>query len=169
MHKYNKLFFSVLIFLIACKGSKSPGDIINQERMTGLLTEIHIADGSMYNTMQMPDTLYKYGTAKYLVIFKKYHTDSVEFRKSFKYYSAHPDLLASIYEQITTNLKQKSDSINKINQLQMQKDYKRRNDSLNNLPKTAPKHPVSPPQPALQNPKQNFNQRKPKRHVVPVP
>ena len=169
MHKYNKLFFSVLIFLIACKGSKSPGDIINQERMTGLLTEIHIADGSMYNTMQLPDTLYKYGTSKYLVIFKKYQTDSVEFRRSFKYYSAHPDILATIYEQITTNLKQKSDSINKINQLQMQKDFKRRNDSLNNLPKTAPNHPVSPPQPALQNPKQNFNQHKPKRHVVPVP
>jgi hypothetical protein len=169
MHKYNKLFFSVLIFLIACKGSKSPGDIIDQVQMTSLLTEIHIADGTMYNTMQLPDTLYKYGTDKYLVIFKKFHTDSAGFRRSFKYYSAHPDLLANIYEQITINLKQKSDSINKINQLQVQKDYKKRNDSLNNLPKTAPNHPVSPPQPALQNPKQNFNQRNPKRHVVPVP
>jgi hypothetical protein len=165
MHKYNKLFFSVLIFLIACKGTKSPGDLIDQERMTSLLTEIHIADGTMYNTMQMPDTLYKYGTAKYLVLFNKYHTDSAEFRRSFKYYTAHPEQLTSIYEQIATNLKQKSDSINKINQLQMQKDYKKRNDSLNNLPKTAPNHPVSPPQPALQN----ANQRKPKRHVVPVP
>ena len=168
MHKYNKLFFSVLIFLIACNGNKSPGDVINQERMTSLLTEMHIADGTMYTVMQMPDTLYKYGTGKYLVIFKKYHTDSVEFRKSFKYYSAHPDLLSSIYEQITTNLKQKSDSINKINQQQMQKDFKKRNDSLNNLPKIAPNHPVSPPQPAPQNPHQNFKQRKPQGHVVPA-
>ena len=171
MHKYNKLFFSVLIFLIACKGGKAPGDIINQERMTSLLTEIHIADGSMYNTIQTPDTLYKYGTAKYLALFKKYHTDSTEFKKSFKFYSARPDLLATMYEQITTNLKQKSDSINKINQQQMQKDFKKRNDSLNNLPKkAAPNHPVFTPKPALQNPKQNFNQRKqPKGHVISPP
>ncbi|MGZ3752375.1 MAG: DUF4296 domain-containing protein, partial [Mucilaginibacter sp.] len=76
MHKYNKLFFSVLIFLAACKGSGTPGGIIKQDQMTGLLTEIHIADGSMYNVIQVPDSLYKYGTARYLAIFKKYHTDS---------------------------------------------------------------------------------------------
>ena len=66
MHKYNKLFFSVLIFLIACNGNKRPDGILDQEQMTNLLTDIHIVDGDMYNVLQMPDSLYKYGTDKYL-------------------------------------------------------------------------------------------------------
>ena len=90
MHKYNKLFFSVLIFLAACSGNKIPDGIIPQDKMTNLLTDIHIVDGSMYNVMQLPDSLYKYGTDKYQMVFRKYHTESVQFRKSFQYYSANP-------------------------------------------------------------------------------
>mgnify|MGYP001546008631 FL=1 len=147
MHKYNKLFFSVLIFLAACQGSKAPKGIINKERMIGLLTEIHIVDGSLYSVMQLPDTLHKYGMDKYIAMFKKYHTDSAQFRKSFKYYSANPDMMQSIYEQITANIKFKSDSVNKLNEKQIQKDNKRRLDSLNKLPKQKPNQ-VTPAQPS---------------------
>ncbi len=64
MHKYIKLFFFVLIFLVACKGNKTPAGILDKQRMTSLLTEIHMADGSMFAffTMVPLDTLYKYGT-----------------------------------------------------------------------------------------------------------
>src|ERR1700709_2684814 len=114
MHKYNKLFFSVLIFLIACNGNKRPDGILDQEQMTNLLTDIHVVDGGMYNVLQMPDSLYKYGTDKYLNVFKKYHTDSIQFKKSFKFYTTNPEKLATMYEQIAKNIKQKSDSLNKI-------------------------------------------------------
>ena len=168
MHKYNKLFFSVLIFLAACKGAGTPDNIINKDRMANLLTEIHIVDGSMYSVMQIPDTMYKYGMNKYLAVFKKYRTDSAQFRKSFKYYSANPDMMQSIYEQITINIKFKSDSVNKLNQKQIEKDNKRRLDSLNKLPKQAPVQP-SPAQaatPRLQNPGHKLKPHK--GHAVPV-
>ncbi len=165
MHKYNKLFFFVLIFLAACKGNKTPADILDKEQMAGLLTEIHMADASMYSLYQVPDTLYKYGTGKYLAIFKKYHTDSVQFKKSFKYYSLKPDILSDIYEQITDNLKKKSDSLNKINGEQI----KKRTDSLKKLQKTAmPVQPATLPQPVKPAPKQyNYHQMKlpSKKHV----
>ena len=76
-----------------------------------------------------------------------------------------------MYEQVTTNLKQMSDSINKLNEIQMQKDNKRRTDSLKKLPKTAaPVQPVQPVQPAIHPPQQKFNSRKqPKRHVISPP
>lgn len=137
MHKYNKLFFSVLIFLAACSGNKTPDGIIPQGRMTNLLTDIHIVDGSMYNVMQFPDSLYKYGTAKYQMVFRKYQTDSLQFRKSFQYYSSNPEKLQAIYDQITINIKQKSDSLNKLNLDKINKDNKRRTDSLNKLQKKA--------------------------------
>jgi len=135
MHKYNKLFFSVLIFLAACSGNKIPDGIIAQDKMTNLLTDIHIVDGSMYNVMQLPDSLYKYGTDKYQMVFRKYQTDSVQFKKSFQYYASNPDKLQAIYDQVTINIKTKSDSVNKINLDKINKDNKRRTDSLNKLPK----------------------------------
>ncbi len=158
MHKYIKLFFFVLIFLVACKGNKTPAGILDKQRMTSLLTEIHMADASMFALYQVPDTLYKYGTGRYLAIFKKYHTDSVQFKKSFKYYSYKPDVLSDIYEQITDNLKHKSDSLNKINQLQI----KKRTDSLGKLPKTAaPVQPAASAQPVSPAPKHyNYQQMK---------
>ena len=170
MHKYNKLFFSVLIFLVACKSAHTPDGIIKKEQMANLLTEIHIVDGSMYIVMQVPDTLYKYGTAKYLSVFKKYNTDSAQFRKSFKYYSSNPDLLQGIYEQVTKNIKQKRDSLNKVSQQQITKDNKRRTDSLNKLPKNTPVQPVTPAQPLTPSLKQrNSSHLKPhKGNVVPA-
>jgi hypothetical protein len=142
MHKYNSLFFSVLLFLAACKGTKTPQGIIKEERMAALLTEVHIIDGTMYTVMQMPDTLYKYGTGKYLAIFKKFHTDSVQFKNSFKYYSIHPEMMETIYEEVVINLKQKTDSLNKLNQKQIAKDSKRIADSLKKLPKKSPEQPA---------------------------
>ncbi len=158
MHKYNKLFFSVLIFLIACKGNKAPDGIIQEEQMTNLLTDIHIVDGSMYNMMQTPDTLYKYGTDKYRVLFKKYHTDSTQFKKSFKYYNVHPDRLQLMYEQIVKNIKKKSDSVTLLTKQQMLKDNKRKADSISKLPKKAPIEPASPVAP--QNTSPNFKPKK---------
>ena len=169
MHKYNKLFFSVLIFLAACNGEHKPDGLIKKDQMITLLTEVHIVDGSMYNLMQVPDTLCKYGTGRYLAMFKKYNTDSVQFKNSFKYYSAHPDIMQSIYEQVSKNIKQKTDSLNKINEQQIAKDTKRRADSISKLPKNTPVQPP-PAQPLTPSQKQrNMLHQKPNQgNAVPV-
>src|ERR1700743_1762045 len=169
MHKYNKLFFSVLIFLAACNGEHKPDGLIQKDQMITLLTEIHIVDGSMYNLIQVPDTLYKYGTGRYLAVFKKYNTDSVQFKNSVKYYSAHPDLMQSIYEQVSKNIKQKTDSLNKLNEQQIARDDKRRKDSISKLPKNTPVQPP-PSQPLTPSQKQrNMLHQKPnKGNAVPV-
>ena len=114
MHKYITLFFSVSLFLLACKGGKPKVEIIKRNKMVSLLTEVHLLDGSMYNTLSVnPDTLYKYGTARYLLLFKKYHVDSVQFRRSLKYYTTQPVEFETMYDQILANLQTKTDSINK--------------------------------------------------------
>ncbi len=118
MRKYISLFFSVTFLLSACKGGKTPEDVINHNRMTSLLTEVHIIDGILYTAPQNPDSLYKYGADKYVALFKQYHTDSVQFKKSLKYYATQPVELAAIYDQVRINLKQKLDSVNKLQQKQ---------------------------------------------------
>ncbi len=138
MQKYKSLFFSLFLFVYACSGNKTPKGTIDTATMSRLLTEIHIADGSMFNTMQVPDSLYKYGTARYLKVFQNFHTDSTQFRKSMRYYAENPELLTKIYEQVNINLSKKMDSLNKANQKQMALDNKRIADSLKKLPKTQP-------------------------------
>lgn len=82
--------------------------------MVSLLTDLHIIDGSMYNVVsQNPDTLYKYGTGKYLALFKRYHVDSAQFRRSLNYYADKPVELEKIYDLVLARIKEKTDSINK--------------------------------------------------------
>ena len=114
MRKYITLFFSVSLLLSACTADKSKVDIIKHDQMVSLLTDMHIIDGSLYNAIsQSPDTLYKYGTARYLFLFKKYHVDSVQFRRSLKYYTNQPVEFQAMYDKILVNLQSKTDSINK--------------------------------------------------------
>ncbi len=114
MRNYIKLFFLVPVFLAACSGSKVPPGIISQDDMAGVLTDVHIADGSLYSLSQVPDSLYKYSAGRYMAVFKKNHTDSVQFRKSMQYYTMHPDRLEDIYAVVLKNIQDKITEVNKI-------------------------------------------------------
>ena len=114
MHKYITLFFSVSLFLFSCKGDTPPDGIIKYNQMASLLIEVHLVDGMTYGIFQSQDSLNKYGTSRYDALFKKFHTDSVQFNKSYKYYAARPAELQKMYDQILANLKQKTDSLNKV-------------------------------------------------------
>ena len=118
MHKYIILFFSVSFLLYSCTGNKTNGGIIKHDQMVSLLTEVHLIDGGIYTIPQNPDSLYKYGTGRYLSLFKKHHTDTAQFSKSLKYYTTQPLELQAMYEQVIKNLAKKADSLNKIQQKQ---------------------------------------------------
>ncbi|MDF2431531.1 MAG: hypothetical protein JWP44_1162 [Mucilaginibacter sp.] len=123
MHKYIALFFSVTFFLTACKGSHPEG-IIDHNRMIRLLTEVHIVDGSLYSVSQSPDSLYKYGVGSYVALFKRFHTDTTQFKKSMAYYTTQPTELQEMYVQVQQILKQKTDSLNKVQQNMNQAQFK---------------------------------------------
>jgi hypothetical protein len=79
--------------------------------MADLLVQIHLIDGSLYNGTQVPDSLYHYGMGKYLDAFRKFNTDSAQFRKSMEYYSSEPDKLTAIYDKVDKRIKALSDSL----------------------------------------------------------
>ena len=120
MPKYITAFFFTLAIFTSCGEGGAKG-IIKQPQMTGLLIDIHIADGSTYNLPQTPDSLYKYATARYLSVFKKHHTDSTQFINSLKYYARQPEELNDIYTKVLDNLKKKTDS---LSTLQMKQNLK---------------------------------------------
>jgi len=117
MRKYITLFFLVTLFLFACGGSKTPAGILDRQHMISVLTDITIVDGSLYNYGANPDSVYKYGTGKYLALFKMHHIDSAEFSKSLNYYSTKPTEIAGIFDDVSKILKQKTDSLNNLNKI----------------------------------------------------
>lgn len=131
MHKYITLFFSAALFLCACNGKSIPNDVLKPDAMAAVLTEMHIIDGSLYNTTQIPDSLYKYGAGKYIAMFQRLHTDTARFNRSMRYYAMQPDKLLAIYDQVDIKIKSKTDSLAKV-QTEQSKST-RKLDSLKNL------------------------------------
>jgi hypothetical protein len=110
MRKHIILFFSALLFLSACKSGNDASGIIDQDRMTRLLVDVHIVDGVLASQPN-PDSLFVQGTGRYVYLFNQYHTDSAQFKKSMIYYTKHDEVLVKMYEQITKTLQFKNDSI----------------------------------------------------------
>ena len=114
MRIYKTLFFSVLLVLTACSNNSVPSVVLPPETMVPVLVDLHIVDGGLYNISQAPDSMYKYGMGNYIQVFKKHHTDSLTFRKSFKYYTTNPKLMTEIYDNVVKILQAKSDSVDKV-------------------------------------------------------
>jgi hypothetical protein len=124
MRKHIILFFSALLFLFACKGSKKINGVIGEDVMIRLLADIHLVDGSLYNQAGA-DSLYKYGTDRYRYVFKKFHTDSAQFKKSMKYYTTQTDELLKMYDEVAKILQHKTDSLSKIRTQEAKKQRER--------------------------------------------
>ena len=155
MQKYISLFFSVLLYLTACKSNDVPNGIIEEKEMISLLTDVHIVDGAIYTVPQVSDSLYKYGRAKYVAVFKKYHTTDDQFQKSLKYYTTQPDRLQEMYNKIDAIIKAKIDSINKAQK--KENDAKNKIDSAARSKTNSIKHPADTIKPVAR--KLNANAR----------
>jgi hypothetical protein len=168
MRKHIILFFSALLFLFACKQDKNAKDILNEDDMARILTEVHLVDGSLA-VQAGGDSLYKYGTGRYIYLFKQYHLDTGKFKRSMRYYTTHPDVLIKIYDVVSKNIQTKYDSINKFvtaenakklleQQKALAKAQKLKADSVKKglVPKKPVVKPIDPAlNPALQTHKKN--------------
>ncbi|RYX83875.1 DUF4296 domain-containing protein [bacterium] len=106
-------FSLLLLCFCACNRNSKPDNLIEENRFVPLLVDIHLADGYLSTKPQMPDSLSYYGNGLYTAIFKKYEVDSVQFKKSFQYYSLHLEQMSRIYKDVVEQLTAKNDSITK--------------------------------------------------------
>ncbi|MVN22470.1 DUF4296 domain-containing protein [Mucilaginibacter arboris] len=130
MRFYKILFSLLLMFLIACHREAAPDNLIEEDQFVPLLVDIHLADGYLSTGSQMPDSLSYRGNGLYAAIFKKHHVDSVQFKKSYQYYSVHLEQMGQIYKAVTERLTAKNDSLTKIQNALAIKKSKHVTDSL---------------------------------------
>lgn len=114
MRIYKVLFFLVpVILLAACKPGR-PDGVLGPKQMVPLLVDVHLVDGSLAEVSQIPDSLFKYGFNRYDAVFKRYKTDSLQFKKSYAWYTNEPDQLYDIYVKVSDIIKAKADSLLKV-------------------------------------------------------
>lgn len=132
-----KIYGIALLFicLAGCK-SKIPGDVIPPDQMAAILYDIHVTDGFI-SSVSRPDSAKIVAASYYKGVYKKFGIDSAAYTASMNYYYAHPELLGSIYTQVTASLKKSKDSVDKVNDkkakllaLKIEKARKKTKDSL---------------------------------------
>lgn len=113
------IIFSFFVLVSAC-GQSVPSGIIKQDKMEHILYDVHVVDG--YVSMVYPaDLSKKTASAYYSGIYKKFDTDSVQFKRSLAYYSKNPDVLEKMYKRISARLNAQKKYIAKRDSINLRK------------------------------------------------
>ncbi|MFD2571367.1 DUF4296 domain-containing protein [Spirosoma soli] len=115
-NQFQSYLWSLLLggwLMMACSPSddQRPDSLIPEERMAAILTEVHLAETRVsrlgLRSADSSNIVYKHLENQ---IFKKFQVDTASYRKSYIFYSSHPQQMETIYKQVTENLKKKAEA-----------------------------------------------------------
>lgn len=94
-------------FVTSCTAPEDqrPDNLIDEERMVDILTEVHIAEARVsrlsLRSIDSSNIAYKRLENQ---IFRKFDVDTATYRKSYIFYSSHPADMEAIYKKVTEKL-----------------------------------------------------------------
>ena len=100
---------------IACTNptDRKPEGLIDEDKMADILTEVHMAEARVsrlgLTSVDSSQVAYKHMENR---IFKQFGVDTAAYRKSYIFYSSHPENMEVIYKQVTQSLQKKIDAEN---------------------------------------------------------
>jgi hypothetical protein len=95
----------LLLFACAPKKPKAPGDLLNQNQMSDVLSEMHIADAIANGTkVGNQDSVNQAAINFNQYILTKHNISHEQFTESFNFYKQNPELMDSIYAEVLTKL-----------------------------------------------------------------
>lgn len=109
------LLFAVSFgWIFSCSSDeKPPQDILGQEKMASILTDIHIAEARVgrLQLRSSDSSLMVYNELKE-DIWKKQKVDTLVYKKSYDYYMTHPNQMSQIYEKVKKQIEEKEKTKN---------------------------------------------------------
>lgn len=100
------IFFISTAFIISSCMEKEiniPENVLKQNEMSSILTDIHIAQSAVNNKIVTDSMNYTFND--YLnYILKQRKIKKEDFLSSLKFYSEHPDILQEVYDSVLTSL-----------------------------------------------------------------
>ena len=109
------LFVIIILTLSGCDrntGNK-PSDLIPQDKMIQVLVDIHVADAVVEHKLGTQTPNLPLTNALYERIYQNHGITAAQYKSSYKYYEAHPDLMDRIYTQVITELSKKEAEMSK--------------------------------------------------------
>ena len=124
--------FALFMILISCQDiekTPKPDDLIPEEKMVKVLTDISLLHGARtYNK----NLLEEKGIAPYEYLWEKYRVDSTQFRRSSDYYSENYKQYQRIYDSVKRRLETMQVTYDSLREIE-----ERRQDSIRALDTTA--------------------------------
>ena len=109
----NKIIL-IIVWIFSCSSDeKPPQDILGQEKMASILTDIHIAEARVgrLQLRSSDSSLMVYNELKE-DIWKKQKVDTLVYKKSYDYYMTHPNQMSQIYEKVKKQIEEKEKTKN---------------------------------------------------------
>lgn len=104
--------FLLTFLLTACSSDDKPENLIPEDKMAKVLTEIHILEAQINNLhFQHEDSSVFVYQKKRFELMKTFALDTPTFRVSLKYYLLNPDKMKGIYTEVKKNLEAKKKAI----------------------------------------------------------
>ncbi len=108
------IFLSITFFSCSKKAEKIPDDVLSQKKMIEVLADIQVAEAGIQLRNSTPsDSVSSLAISEYKYVFEKHHISDSIFKKSFLYYTSHPDLMSDMYKEVITTLSKRQAEINK--------------------------------------------------------
>ena len=103
-----KFFLTALVIVAACSGSdEAPDDLIPQDQMAALLTEIHLLESKIKNlVIRDPDSAKVVYQHYENLLFADFNITQDQYERSFNYYIDHVDDLGVVYTTVVDTLMQ---------------------------------------------------------------
>ena len=79
--------------------------MIAADTMVRMLADMHLAEAAIQmRNLSGNDSLHTEAFARYKFVFSKYKVSRVRFEKSFRWYSAEPELFSKMYDSVIVRL-----------------------------------------------------------------
>ena len=102
-----RILYSLILCLQACSPSL-PSGILDEEEMTDILVDFHLAQGMAEAQGDNPEVVrYKYIQA----VFQKHHITEAEFDSSMVYYSGHAEDFKHIYDDVVNRVRAQAERL----------------------------------------------------------
>ncbi len=101
----NLLWLFCFVAFFQCKSNESiPENILNDDKMVSILTDIHLAEGYSRINGVYGDSAKEVLPAYYELILKKHNVERKVFTDSYYYYSTEPEKMNNIMNEVIINL-----------------------------------------------------------------
>lgn len=110
-----KRFYLIVLccfFLSSCMDKKLPKDLIEEQKMIHIMSELHIIDGYM-SSLTYTDSIRINGKNFYNTVYKNNGITKTQYENSLKHYSMDPVKLDSMYSDVQKILTAKEKKLNK--------------------------------------------------------